>query len=111
MKNGLALEQKISTFLEWTDPNGVVARMATKDEDRFKATDMWVRDHPVQLTTIQDKTVLLSKAKIAFQSMPNTGKSRWVVSAPAHISNNQIVKVIKTIANDNTNRDRVITLH
>lgn len=85
--------------------------MATDAEDRFQATDMWIRNHPVQLTTVQDKIKLHSKATVAFQSMPKTGASRWVVSAPGHVDTNTLLQVIKKIAKDTSQEDRVLTLH
>lgn len=111
MKDGLKLETRVSTLLNWVDPKKEVAWMASEMEDRLHATDMWVRSHPVQLTTISNPMTLKAKATIAFQSMPNTGASRWVVSAPPHISTDALLQVIKKIARDNTPGDRILTLH
>lgn len=111
MKDGHKLEARVSTLLNWVDPQQAIARMATEHEDRCYATDMWVRNHPVQLTTIKDRRDLHAKAKIAFQSMPNTGASKWLVAAPPHVSTDELLQVIKKIANDKGTEDRVVTLH
>lgn len=110
MKEGHKLEAKVSTLLHWIDPMQEVARMATPHEDLYQAVDLWVRDNPVQLTTISDRVKLYSKAKVAFQSMPKAN-CRWVVSMPAHISTPQLVQVLKTIACSKKPGDRVITVH
>lgn len=111
MQEGRKLETRVSTLLNWVDPKKEVAWMAGESDDKMRATDMWVRNHPVQLTTIADKVKLHSKAAVAFQSMPQTGASRWVVSAPAHIDTKVLLQVIKKIANDTSVGDKVLTLH
>lgn len=89
MQTGLLLESTMRTLLHYQDPHSKVAWMATEHQDRYCATDMWVRACPVQLTTIKPTYYggLMSKARVALQSMPSAPR-RFILSVDPHVAGN-----------------------
>lgn len=60
MTRGLALEHELETYLKH---NHIAVHHSTKEEDNFKAIDLWVQGLPIQVT-LGDWTSKLGLAKI-----------------------------------------------